>query len=281
MATFRYVVADVFTDTPLDGQPARGLHGRPRAPRETTPGARARDELLRDDVRLPAGGRRPRADADLHAVARAALRRASDARDRVRARRRRCSSIEIRIETRRASCRCSSSAKAHGSPSGGWRSRCRRSRPFERADELLAALGVDGRELPVELYDNGVAARLRRARVARRGRCAAAGHAAPRRRSRATDQLLRRRGHALEDADVRARRSASPRILRPVRQPARSRCTSSGTGGSTTARRSRSSRARRSAGRRSSTRASTGSASRRANRGRRQAVVVARGEFRL
>ena len=34
MQTFRYVVADVFTDTPLGGQPARGLHRRPR--RSTT-----------------------------------------------------------------------------------------------------------------------------------------------------------------------------------------------------------------------------------------------------
>jgi len=29
-------------------------------------------------------------------------------------------------------------------------------RPFERADELLAALGVDGSELPLELYESGV-----------------------------------------------------------------------------------------------------------------------------
>jgi trans-2,3-dihydro-3-hydroxyanthranilate isomerase len=28
--------------------------------------------------------------------------------------------------------------------------------PYERAEELLAALGVDGSELPVEVYDNGV-----------------------------------------------------------------------------------------------------------------------------
>ena len=41
--------------------------------------------------------------------------------------------------------------------------------PFERADELLAALGVERSGLPVELYDLGADARLRRARLAERG----------------------------------------------------------------------------------------------------------------
>ena len=42
MGTYRYVVADVFTDTPLAGEPARGLHGRARDPGGAAPAARAR-----------------------------------------------------------------------------------------------------------------------------------------------------------------------------------------------------------------------------------------------
>ena len=45
--------------------------------------------------------------------------------------------------------------------------------PFDGADELLAVLGVES-QLPVEVYDNGLAARLRHARLARGGRSAAA-----------------------------------------------------------------------------------------------------------
>ena len=59
---FRYVVCDVFTDAPLDGQPACRLHRRARDPRGAAAAARAGDELLRDRLRLPAGGGRARAD---------------------------------------------------------------------------------------------------------------------------------------------------------------------------------------------------------------------------
>ena len=55
MAAYRYVLADVFTDTPLTGQPARRLHGRARHRRRDDAGARARDRPLGD--RLRASGR--------------------------------------------------------------------------------------------------------------------------------------------------------------------------------------------------------------------------------
>ena len=66
MRSFRYVVADVFTDTPLAGNPlavftdARDLDGETMQPlaRELGP--------LRDGVRAAAAGRRRRADPDLH-----------------------------------------------------------------------------------------------------------------------------------------------------------------------------------------------------------------------
>ena len=57
MSGFRYVVADVFTDTPLAGQPGRGLHGRARDPRGQAAADRAGDEPLGDGVRAT----RPRA----------------------------------------------------------------------------------------------------------------------------------------------------------------------------------------------------------------------------
>ncbi len=87
MKTYRYVVADVFTDTPLQGnQLAVFTDGRGLDDAEDA-GARARDRLQRDGLRAPAGERRQRADPDLHAGLRAAVRRPPDARDGVRARR--------------------------------------------------------------------------------------------------------------------------------------------------------------------------------------------------
>ncbi len=70
-----------------DREPARSLHRRARDPGGRPAAARARDELLRDNVRLPATGRRPCADADLHAAERASVRGAPDPRHRLRARR--------------------------------------------------------------------------------------------------------------------------------------------------------------------------------------------------
>ena len=49
MASFRYVLADVFTDTPLAGQRARGLHGCPRDSRGQAP-AIAREMNLSETV---------------------------------------------------------------------------------------------------------------------------------------------------------------------------------------------------------------------------------------
>ena len=129
--------------------------------------------------------------------------------------------LEIRLETARASSRCCSSARARGSSSAGCSSRCRRWKPFRDTEELFAALGVEGAEAPVEVYDNGIRHMLRRPRLARAGGGAAAGLPAPGRdhRDRLREQLLRRRGRRVEDADVRARRAASTRTRRRARPP--------------------------------------------------------------
>ena len=129
--------------------------------------------------------------------------------------------------------------------------------PYERRRELLAALGVEGSELPVELYDNGIRHVYVALGVRGRGRRAEAGPRAARRLLRVLGvNCFAGSGIALEDADVRAgrrrRRGPGDRLGgRPAR-----RATSPGTAASPSATRSRSRRAPRSAARRRSTRGS-------------------------
>ena len=61
MRRLRYVVCDVFTDIPLDREPARRLHGRARRRRTDDAGARQGDEPLRVGLRAPASS----GDADV------------------------------------------------------------------------------------------------------------------------------------------------------------------------------------------------------------------------
>ena len=69
-----------------DRQPARRLHRRPRGRRRDDAGARARAGVVGDGVRVAGGVGRARADPDLHARGRAAVRGAPDAGLGVRAR---------------------------------------------------------------------------------------------------------------------------------------------------------------------------------------------------
>ena len=126
--------------------------------------------------------------------------------------------------------------------------------PFTATDELFAALGVEGSELPAELYDNGatfvfVARSLR----GRAGGAAAehGGGLGPRlHRRRPASRARERRGrHGCSGPGARTRPQA------PQRGP--SRVTSPATAASPGATRSRSRRAPRSAVRRRSTRAPT------------------------
>ena len=256
MGTFRYVLADVFTDTAAGGQPARASSPTPAGWTTATMQALdARAEVQRDACSCC---RRSRAGT--------------------------CGSGSSRPPRRSRSPGTRASARRSCSPG-----RCRSSRsawrpgkgivpvtleregpkivfgrmvqpiptvaPYADADELLAALGVERSELPVELYDNGlphvyVCLASREAVAAVQPDMKRLSDAA---RPRMRDQLLRRRGPALEDADVRARGRHRTRTRRRARRPGRSRCTRRGTGGSRSATRSRSSRAPRSGARRSST----------------------------
>ena len=107
---------------------------------------------------------------------------------------------------------------------------------FDGTDRLLDILGVAQAELPVELYDNGA----RHYVVA----LSSASTASP-----------ARAGSGRAECSLRG--AVWPRIRRPGRRPGRWHCTSPATGESRSARRSRSRRAPRSAARRSSTPAST------------------------
>jgi trans-2,3-dihydro-3-hydroxyanthranilate isomerase len=127
--------------------------------------------------------------------------------------------------------------------------------PFAQADELLALLGVGSSALPVEVYDLGPT----HAYVALESENAVAGlepdFAAL---GRLTDVCVN--CFAGSDARWKTRMFALTRILRPGRQPGRSRSISRATAESPSATRSRSRRASKSPGRRRSTRASSAKA---------------------
>lgn len=154
MRRFRYVVADVFTDTPLEGNQlavfsdGSGLSGErmQQLARELNlsetvfllparAGGQLRMRIFTPSSELPFAGHPVLGSAIVAALA---LERE-----------------EITLETELAEVQVSV-RKGHGvvafgrmqQPLPSWR-------PFERAAELLQALGVDRSELPIELYDNG------------------------------------------------------------------------------------------------------------------------------
>ena len=156
MATYRYVVADVFTDRPLAGNQLAVFTDAREIPEEQLqPLAREINFSETVFVYKPEGEGHARVriftpTSELH------VRRPSGARDGVRARR---------------------AASARGDPPrDGRRPRPDRARPrrdgrivfgrmsqpipkieaFDREDELLKAVGVERSELPVELYDLGI-----------------------------------------------------------------------------------------------------------------------------
>jgi trans-2,3-dihydro-3-hydroxyanthranilate isomerase len=155
MATYRYVLADVFTDTPLQGnQLAVFTDGRGLA--DETMQRIAREMNLSETVFvLPAeqgGSARiriftPRAELQFagHPTLGSAFVLAGPLQ-----------SDEIRLETGMGIVSVTLDREAGrivfgrmGQPLPTWK-------PMEQADELLAALGVARSELPVEVYDNGV-----------------------------------------------------------------------------------------------------------------------------
>ena len=150
----RYVIADVFTDTPLEGNPvavfedATGLDGglMQRAARELNlsetvfvlPGGDDHDAHIRiftPSLELPFAG---------HPVLGTAFVLGEQlGQDTVRLR---TQSGVVAVALTRADGRVVFGEMAQPVPT--WAG-------FERADELLAAVGVERSELPVEVYDNG------------------------------------------------------------------------------------------------------------------------------
>jgi trans-2,3-dihydro-3-hydroxyanthranilate isomerase len=152
-ADYRYVVCDVFTETPLAGNPlavfrdARGIPEERLRPiarelnySETVfvypprSGADARIRIFTPGRELPFAG---------HPVLGTAIVLAAD-RD------------EVRLETGRGAIPVRFERRGDG-PAFGWMTQpLPESVPFTGADALLAALGVARSVLPIEAYDNGV-----------------------------------------------------------------------------------------------------------------------------
>ncbi len=153
-ADYRYVICDVFTETPLAGNPlavfrdARGIPEErlPLIAREINysetvfaypPGAEgdARIRIFTPARELPFAG---------HPVLGSAIVLAGADRD------------EIRLETGRGVIPVRVERRA-GRPAFGWMTQpVPAVTPFEAADALLEAVGAVRSELPVEAYDNGV-----------------------------------------------------------------------------------------------------------------------------
>ena len=153
MNWFRYVVADVFTDTPLEGNQLAVFTDARELPEDSSA---ARGEM---DFSETVFVSRPRTTGmrgfDLHADDRAAVRRASDARHGVRARR----AARARgdpLETFSGIVPVRLEREEGGSSSGGWPSRCPRSSRSTRTPSSSPRSASSAPSCPVELYDNGV-----------------------------------------------------------------------------------------------------------------------------
>ena len=155
MAVFRYVLADVFTDRPLEGNALAVFTDAREVPEETLqplaremnlsetvfvyppgPGAHARLRIFTPVSELPFAG---------HPVLGAAFVLAAPLQ-----------LAEIRLETGAGVVPVRVEREGPRIVFGRMAQPIPEVRPFERESELLAALGVERSELPVELYDLGV-----------------------------------------------------------------------------------------------------------------------------
>ena len=246
---FRYVLADVFTDTALEGnQLAVFTDARDLDP--LTMQALARETNLSETVFvLP-----PQAEgADVRIriftpAAELPFAGPPDARLGLRARRAAAGDRAPARDRRGESSRSSSSARGRKSPSAGWSSRSRRGSRSPGRPSCSRRSGSTARGRPVELL------RQRHADTSWSGSSSADEVAALapdiNALGRVDDRgtIASRPRTAAGRRACSRRRSASPRIPRPARRRGRSRSISHGTGGSGSARRSRSRRASRSVG---------------------------------
>jgi trans-2,3-dihydro-3-hydroxyanthranilate isomerase len=156
VATYRYVVADVFTDTPLEGNQLAVFTDAREIPEDQlqrlakemnysetvfvyTPeaGGHARIRIFTPVSELPFAG---------HPVLGTAFVLGAPLQ-----------LVEIRLETGVGVVPVVLERDDAGRIAFGRMSQpIPTVRPFERGDELLAALGVEGSELPLELYESGV-----------------------------------------------------------------------------------------------------------------------------
>ena len=178
MATFRYVLCDVFTDRPLEGNQlavftdARGLEA------ETMQALALETKLSESVFVLPAeqgGHARIRIftpTKELQFAGHPTLGAAFVLGGPLQL-------VEIRLETGAGIVPVLLEREGARIVFGWMEQPMPTWRPSATRTELLAALGVEGAELPVEVYDNGIRARLRRPRLARGGGGAAAGLRAP------------------------------------------------------------------------------------------------------
>ena len=254
--TFRYVVVDVFTDTPLAGNQLAVFTDAREIPEEQLQQlareinfsetvfvypaegeAHAKIRIFTPDAEVPFAGHPTLGTAF---VLGGPLQLERDpARDRAR---RRAGPARARG--------CADRLRADGAADPDDRAVRGRAAALGARRRALRAAGRGLRQRP--------AARVRRARLGGRGRGAAS------RTSRASPSSTRLLGvNTIAGSGTRwktrmfAPPAASPRTLRPARRPGRSRCISPATAGSLSATRSRSHRASRSGGRRRSTRAWT------------------------
>ena len=194
---------------------------------------------------LPPSGRRSgRAHPDLHAGARAAVRRPPDARRRVRARRPAREDRDPDRDRLRESCRSSSSATGPRIVFGEMEQPIPTWTAEPNAAAIFAALGVDGSGLPVERYDLGPAtstsSSARRRRSPRSGPTWSRSSGRPATASTASRTSAGRAGRR----GCSRPGTASARTRRPALLPGRWRSISRVTVGSRSASRSRSRRGR-------------------------------------
>ena len=232
MRQLRYVVADVFTDTPLEGNQL-AVFTDARDLDDATMQALAKEMAFSETVFVPApaGRRRRRPDPHLHAGRRAAVRRAPDPRLGIRARR---PAAEDRHPPRDRRRRRPGRARARGrrrSPSAGWTSRSRR--------------GSRSTTRPSSSPCSGSTARASRSsRMTSVPASSTSSWARPRPSPRSSPTSGRswgssRTGRTASPVTASAGsrgcslpQTASPRIRRPAPRQARSRCISPATAGS-------------------------------------------------
>ena len=154
MTRFRYVVADVFTDTPFHGNQLAVFTDARGIPEELLQPI-AREMNFSETVFVLPPEWRTRTTAHLHAHRRDAVCGSSHARDGVRTRRT-LQLGELRLETEMGIVPVRLEREEGRIVFGRMEQPLPTVAPYVGEADLLAVLGAERSELPVEVYDNGV-----------------------------------------------------------------------------------------------------------------------------